>query len=142
MHSEDELLFLWMTHRFVEPKSNVNIESSAREYLETLIIHSFLQKSEYEKQGFVMHDIVHDFCDALLSSITNPLLSYSDFCKKERMIKVSKYSLALLSMSTFDFGSTNLCAIYKNNNSSSECIQPFVKTAQHEKHRLIDEGKP
>lgn len=31
MHSEDELLFLWMAHRFVEPKSNVDIESSARE---------------------------------------------------------------------------------------------------------------
>ena len=54
MHSEDELLFLWMTHRFVEPKSNVDIESSAREYLETLIIRSFLQKSEYESKGFVM----------------------------------------------------------------------------------------
>ena len=58
MHSEDELLFLWMTHRFVEPKSNVDIESSARQYLETLIIRSFLQKSEYESDGFVMHDIV------------------------------------------------------------------------------------
>ena len=58
MHFEDELLFLWMTHKFVEPKSNVDIESNTREYLKTLIIHSFLQKFEYESKGFVMHDIV------------------------------------------------------------------------------------
>ena len=65
MHSEDELLFLWMTHKFVEPKSNVDIESNTREYLKTLIIHSFLQKFEYESKGFVMHDIVHDFAQSI-----------------------------------------------------------------------------
>ena len=34
----------------------MDIESNAREYLETLIIRSFLQKFEYKSKGFVMHD--------------------------------------------------------------------------------------
>ena len=45
-----------MTHRFVELKSNVDIESSAREYLETLIICFFLQKSEYESKGYIINN--------------------------------------------------------------------------------------
>ena len=119
MHYEDDLLFLWMAHRFVELKSNVDIESTkAKKECITKDSGNWLD-SDYTnaRHLFLGRQLV-----ATMSCITNPSLLYSDFCKKERMIKVSKYCLALLSMSTFDFGSTNLCVIHKNNNSSLECI--------------------
>ncbi|XP_050273294.1 putative disease resistance protein RGA3 [Quercus robur] len=68
--SINELVFMWMAQGYIIPKANMEIEIMARDYFENLVIRSFFQDFEKDKDDgkirmYKMHDIVHDFAQLM-----------------------------------------------------------------------------
>nr|GMD62755.1 putative disease resistance protein RGA3 [Ipomoea batatas] len=66
----DNLIKLWMSQGYLNPRSTADMEITGREYLEDLVMRSFFQEVERSKDGetilrFKMHDMVHDFAQYL-----------------------------------------------------------------------------
>lgn len=65
----DNLIKIWMAQGYLTTSGSVEMEISGQEYLETLVMRSFFQDLEKDKDGnikrFKMHDMVHDFAQYL-----------------------------------------------------------------------------
>jgi hypothetical protein len=57
----DRLVHMWITHGFVHPQENMNLEETGRAYFTSLLARSFLQAIKHgDKEYYVMHDLMND----------------------------------------------------------------------------------
>ncbi|KAL5988462.1 hypothetical protein ACLOJK_036227 [Asimina triloba] len=58
---EQQLILLWVAHGFIRPEEEKQIEDTASEYFNDLLLRSFFQLSSgYGRTTYKMHDLVHD----------------------------------------------------------------------------------
>ncbi|KAL6000528.1 hypothetical protein ACLOJK_024227 [Asimina triloba] len=58
---EKKLILLWVAHGFIRPEEEKQIEDTASEYFNALLLRSFFQLSSgYGRTTYKMHDLVHD----------------------------------------------------------------------------------
>lgn len=101
----DNLIKLWMAQGYLNSGTSVDMEVTGREYLDTLIVRSFFQDLEKDKDRdnvirFKMHDMVHD----LAQSVTKNECSIvkADSGKQQRMSSDCRH-LTLIRGDDFSF---------------------------------------
>ncbi|KAL5980744.1 hypothetical protein ACLOJK_028654 [Asimina triloba] len=65
---EKQLILLWVAHGFIRPEEEKQIEDTASEYFNDLLLRSFFQLSNnVESTTYKMHDLVHDLAQFMSS---------------------------------------------------------------------------
>ncbi|KAL6903514.1 hypothetical protein ACP4OV_004327 [Aristida adscensionis] len=72
---KDKLVRLWLAQGFVEPDKEYHAEDIACKYFDDLVDKFFLQRSPYNEERYVMHDVYHELAEHV---------SAKEYCRMEK----------------------------------------------------------